>query len=107
MATFGDRIECRPDKAVMTLRGHEEWVTSVAFRPNGKELVSCSRDSTLRVWDARDGTLLEVEAPLSPDRGFALLAVPAGWLRVGRTVVEVRTTERAIQPVRRFVFEVE
>ena len=31
---------------------HSDWVLSVAFSPNGKTIVSGSRDKTLKVWDA-------------------------------------------------------
>src|SRR5262249_51264147 len=37
-----------------TLRGHEGYVRSVQFTPDGK-LVSGGGDSTLRVWDAEAG----------------------------------------------------
>ena len=31
---------------------HSNWVTSVAFSPDGKTIVSGSYDQTLKVWDA-------------------------------------------------------
>ena len=36
---------------------HSNWVTSVAFSPDGKTIVSGSRDQTLKVWDAGVWTL--------------------------------------------------
>nr|MBC8218108.1 protein kinase [Planctomycetota bacterium] len=33
------------------LTGHNAWVTSVLFTPDGKQLISASADHTLRVWD--------------------------------------------------------
>ena len=42
----------------MTLAGHKEHVTSVAFGPDGKRIVSGSGDDTLKVWDARRGKAL-------------------------------------------------
>ena len=36
----------------LTLKGHTDWVSSVAFSPDGKRLVSGSHDKTLKVWDA-------------------------------------------------------
>ena len=36
---------------------HSNWVMSVAFSPDGKTIVSGSRDQTLKVWDAGACTL--------------------------------------------------
>jgi tetratricopeptide (TPR) repeat protein len=40
---------------LMTLRGHESLVRSVAFSPDGRRIVSGSSDETLKVWDAENG----------------------------------------------------
>ena len=36
----------------LTLRGHDHWVSGVAFRPDGQVLLSSSVDWTLKLWDA-------------------------------------------------------
>ena len=36
-----------------TLTGHSDKVTSVAYSPDGKHLVSGSADKTVKVWDAQ------------------------------------------------------
>ncbi|KAB5589112.1 Retrotransposable element Tf2 [Ceratobasidium theobromae] len=37
---------------------HTDWVTSVAFSPNGAHIVSGSHDQTIRVWNVCNGTLI-------------------------------------------------
>lgn len=46
------------DRLVLTLRGHERDVTSVAFSRDGTRIVSGSEDNTVKVWDARSGKAL-------------------------------------------------
>ena len=40
---------------LQTLEGHTDWVSSVAFSPDGKQIVSGSDDRTVRRWDAATG----------------------------------------------------
>ncbi|KAJ3897008.1 WD40-repeat-containing domain protein, partial [Lentinula edodes] len=42
------------------LQGHEYWVDSVAFSPDGTRIVSGSADKTLRIWNARTGAQIGV-----------------------------------------------
>jgi WD40 repeat protein len=37
-------------KLCKVLTGHSDTVNSVAFHPNGKQVASCSRDKTARIW---------------------------------------------------------
>src|SRR5262249_30778125 len=49
---------CHSD--LLTLAGHTELVTAVAWSPDGTRLVTASWDSTARVWDANTGKQLAV-----------------------------------------------
>ena len=40
---------------VAVLKGHENWVSSAAFSPDGTRVVTASRDKTARVWDSATG----------------------------------------------------
>jgi len=42
------------------LRGHEGSVESVWYSPDGRRIVSSSKDDTVRVWDAATGECIEV-----------------------------------------------
>jgi hypothetical protein len=55
IATLWDAATGRPARS---LAGHEHWVTSVAFAPDGASLVTASRDKTVRLWSAHTGALL-------------------------------------------------
>jgi transcriptional regulator with XRE-family HTH domain/energy-coupling factor transporter ATP-binding protein EcfA2 len=45
-------------KELLTLRGHTDWVSGVAFSPDGTRLATASDDRTAKVWDAATGEQL-------------------------------------------------
>ena len=48
----GSRCEC-----LLTLSGHSKAVLCAAFSRDGREIVTCSADGTVRVWCAESGEL--------------------------------------------------
>ena len=44
-------FEAKSGRLVLTLAGHDNWVTEVFFHPNGKYLISTADDKSIRIWD--------------------------------------------------------
>ena len=44
---------------IQVLTGHTDWVSSVAFSPDGKLLASGSGDQTIRLWNVETGTQIQ------------------------------------------------
>ena len=78
-----------------SLSGHTGPVTSAAYSPDGKFIVTASYDQTARIWDAATGQELEGVSPLSghtdwvtsaaysPDGKFVVTASLDGTARIG------------------------
>ena len=58
------------------MTGHDDAIAHAAFSPNGRQVVTASRDQTARLWDATSGAQLAVlpghsrpvrQATFSPD----------------------------------------
>lgn len=48
-------FEVRTGRLVITLSGHDNWVTDLHFHPSGKYLISTADDKSIRMWDLRLG----------------------------------------------------
>ncbi len=80
------------------LRGHEAGVMGVAFTPDGEQLVSTSRDGSVRVWplrgdsgersrilDRSEGTYAFPKGiAMAPDGSFVVIGTPQGRVAVLR-----------------------
>ena len=73
------------DGSAINLSGHEDLVTSVDFSPDGRRLVTASRDNDAILWDVDSGTRLSVlrahfgpvfDARFSPDGRWIVTAGP-------------------------------
>ncbi|KAJ3995205.1 WD40 repeat-like protein [Lentinula boryana] len=53
-AVFSRQINDWPDQQVI-LKGHTQGIDAVAFSPDGKRIVSGSRDESIRIWNADTG----------------------------------------------------
>ncbi len=51
-------INLSAQKELLTLTGHKDFVFSVSYNPDGKYIVSGSKDHTIKIWQASNGTLL-------------------------------------------------
>ena len=75
---------------ITTLTGHTDWVRSVEFSPDGKMLVSCSDDRSVRTWDLESNRSLRLavlpdwgtKAAFTPDGGRVVCSSRDGILRI-------------------------
>jgi WD40 repeat protein len=73
------RIRSAMDEKLVRELKHADWINTVDFSPDGKYVVTASRNDTARIWDIADGTLHAVltghsswvnSAAYSPDGRF-------------------------------------
>ena len=48
-------FEVKSGFCLLTLVGHDNWVTDLMFHPNGKYLISAADDKSIRIWDLAYG----------------------------------------------------
>ena len=86
VASGGATAQDKPKAIVVPQIGHSKGVTSVAFSPDGRSILSGSWDHTLKLWDAATGKVLRTfegqpeavnSVAFSPD-GRGVLAASVG-----------------------------
>jgi WD40 repeat protein/tRNA A-37 threonylcarbamoyl transferase component Bud32 len=53
-----NRLNYIHDESLMTLRGHEGQVNCAIFSPNGRRIITCGDDKTIKLWDLTTGQQL-------------------------------------------------
>ncbi len=81
--------ETRNFEAVRDIRGHTDSVWYADFSPDGRRIVSASRDATAKVWDAETGAMV------SDFVGHATGVVYARFFPDGRRVLSADNDHRA------------
>ena len=65
---------------------------------SGRELVSASTDSTLRLWDVKENTLLRTMRGHTNDKNFVGLSVSNEFLACGSETNEVFVYQKQVRP---------
>lgn len=81
--------EPHPPGEIRRFEGHTESVLSVAFTPDGRQLLSCGAEPSVRLWDVRSGKQVQINRDrrrlrvrVSPDGKRALFACSDGSLEL-------------------------
>ena len=51
-------MDARSAAALVTLKGHTDWVNRARFSPDGTRIVTAGFDHTARLWKAATGELI-------------------------------------------------
>jgi WD40 repeat protein len=87
---FSVHIYDGKDRLVRVLRGHKNYLDSLAYSPDGKKIVTGSADSTVRVWNSQTGRLLKIVREttdctsvwFSPDESSLMIATIDGRVQI-------------------------
>ncbi|KAA6423733.1 MAG: ubiquitin ligase COP1 [Trebouxia sp. A1-2] len=85
----------KSDKAVHTYKGHRKAVSYVRYL-NGRELVSASTDSTLRLWDTKACTASRVFNGHNNEKNFVGMSVDNDFIACGSETNEVYVYYKAM-----------
>ena len=69
-------IDTKKWRPIRTLEGHDAWVKSVAFSPDGMRLATGGKDQSIRLWNLSTGD--EIAALYGMGKSGAFLRFPDG-----------------------------
>ena len=62
----------QPSEPIIKLEGHTGGIKQVMYSPDNKQLLSCSDDKTVRVWDTANGAEIRSYTTADPIGGLEL-----------------------------------
>ena len=71
------------------LTGHTQWVSSVAFSPDGQSLASGSLDMMVRLWDVQTGQNLKTLV-VAPQIGIRPIAFSPDGFQLGNELLKTK-----------------
>jgi WD40 repeat protein len=84
-ALLGPAVAGTPEPRLV-LKGHDTWVFSLAFSPDGKTLVSGDKDGSVRLWDVAAGKTKFVLAALPKEERFSRTVHALAFSPDGKTL---------------------
>ena len=77
--------QIQQNRHLSTFKGHEGWVFSLVFFPDGRYLVSCGGDSTFSLWDITENRCIETFEDHRQLVMSVALSSDSQWLASGST----------------------
>lgn len=100
-------------ECIKTLSGHNDYINSVSYGPNGKHLVTGSDDNTAKIWNVSSGRCIETITRDSPvisvgyrsDNKFLNLITSKGDLRVWNVTGQYKKLKYGLNGVESLLIE--
>jgi hypothetical protein len=91
-------VDLTSGQDIATLHGHSNVMTGAAFSPEGRHIVTSSRDHTIRLWDVMTGSEIG-RLPDDRERGLPPIFTPDGKRLALENIDAQRTTLLNLDPV--------